>query len=247
MLLENKTAIVTGASSGIGKAITLAFLREGASVIGIGTNPEKGKKLIEEAASLSPLGSLTFECCDLSEKGQIDALFAKIDASPIDILVNNAGITRDGLIVRMPIENWDSVLDTNLRSCFLTCQHACKKMIKAKQGCIINISSIVGLMGNAGQTNYAASKAGIIGFSNSLAREMASRKIRVNCIAPGFITTDMTGALTEQQIEAATKTIPLRRMGTTEEIAQAALFLASNMSSYITGQTLVVDGGLYIS
>jgi len=239
-LLENKTALITGATSGIGKAIALLFLEHGATVIGIGRNPEKGRALIEEASS----ENFTFSQCDVSSKQQVDQLFSSLPT--LDILVNNAGITRDGLLIRMREEDWQTVIDTNLRSCFYTCQHACKKMIKAREGRIINVSSVVGLTGNAGQTNYAASKAGIIGFSKSLALEMASRNILINCIAPGFIETEMTEILGPDVLTSAIQSIPLKKMGQPQDIANTALFLASSMSNYITGQVFIVDGGLAI-
>ncbi len=245
-LLTGKTALVTGATSGIGKAIAFLFLRHGATVVGVGTNVAKGMKLTEEASQAGFSERFFFEACDVSSKEAIDHLFSAFfsHCTTLDILVNNAGITRDGLLMRMPLDDWEIVLDTNLRSCFLTCQHACRPMLKAKGGRIINIASIVGLAGNPGQSNYAASKAGIIGFSKSLALEMASRNILVNCIAPGFIETEMTAALGQEKKDLATKQIPLGRMGTPEDVAQTALFLASHMSSYITGQVIVVDGGL---
>jgi 3-oxoacyl-[acyl-carrier protein] reductase len=245
-LLEGKTAIITGATSGIGKAITLLFLSHGASVTGIGTNPVKGERLIEEASQKGYGDRFHFEQCDVSSKEAIEHLFADFFSqhATLDILVNNAGITRDGLLMRMSLEDWQAVQDTNLRSCFLTCQLACRPMIKAKSGRIINIASVVGLRGNPGQTNYAASKAGIIGFSKSLALEVASRHIRVNCIAPGFIETEMTAALGPEKQEQAIGQIPMGRMGSPDEVAHAALFLASDMSSYITGHVIIVDGGL---
>jgi 3-oxoacyl-[acyl-carrier protein] reductase len=248
-LLSGKTALVTGATSGIGKAIALLFLQHGASVIGVGTNKEKAQKFLEEATSAGFGSTLRIEICDISAKEAVEKLFKTIFAAfpKLDILVNNAGITKDGLLMRMSTEDWDKVLDTNLRSCFLTCQQACRPMMKAKSGRIINITSIVGMAGNPGQTNYAASKAGMIGFSKSLAREVASRNILVNCIAPGYIETGMTEAMGQEKIEHAKQHIPLGRMGTPNDIAEAALFLASDMSSYMTGQVLVVDGGLLMS
>ena len=245
-LLSGKTALVTGATSGIGKAIALVFLQHGASVIGVGTNQDRAQRLLQEAADAGFGGNLRVEICDIASKDEIDKLFTTVFSTfpKLDILVNNAGITRDGLLMRMSTEDWDKVLDTNLRSCFLTCQQACRPMMKARSGRIINITSIVGLAGNPGQTNYAASKAGMIGFSKSLAREVASRNILVNCIAPGFIETSMTEAMGQEKIEHAKQSIPLGRMGTPNDIAQAALFLASDMGSYMTGQVLVVDGGL---
>ena len=248
-MLSGKTALVTGATSGIGKAIALTFLQNKATVVGVGTNPEKAQRLREEAADAGFGSSLRVEICDVSSKEEVEKLFATVFSvfSTLDILVNNAGITRDGLLMRMSSEDWDKVLDTNLRSCFLTCQQACRPMMKARRGRIINIASIVGLAGNPGQTNYAASKAGMIGFSKSLAREVASRNILVNCIAPGYIETGMTEAMGQEKIEMAKQSIPLGRMGTPHDIAEAALFLASDMSSYMTGQVLVVDGGLLMA
>ena len=246
-LLAGKRALITGATSGIGKAITHVFLQHGASVVGVGTNQEKGAKLTDEIYSMGHKEAFFFEQCDVSSKAEVDQLFAHYfeKFQTLDILVNNAGITRDGLLMRMSEEDWDKVIDINLKSCFLTCQHACRPMMKAKGGRIINISSIVGLAGNPGQTNYAASKAGIIGFSKSLSRELSSRNILVNCIAPGFIETGMTEALGQEKIEIATRQIPLGHMGSPLDVAHAALFLASEMSAYITGQVLVVDGGLF--
>jgi 3-oxoacyl-[acyl-carrier protein] reductase len=246
--LEGKKAIITGATSGIGKAIALLFLQQGASVTGIGTNPDKGMKLIEEVRSMGHGEAFVFERCDVSSKDDVDHLFSNYFSrfQTLDILVNNAGITRDGLLMRMSLEDWENVIDTNLTSCFLTCQHACRPMMKARSGRIINISSVVGLSGNPGQTNYAASKAGIVGFSRSLSRELSSRNILVNCIAPGYIETDMTEALGQDKKEMATQQIPLGHMGTPLDVAQTALFLASDMSAYITGQVIVVDGGLFM-
>jgi 3-oxoacyl-[acyl-carrier protein] reductase len=245
MLLQSKIALVTGATSGIGKAIALAFLQEGAIVYGIGTNPKKGEELISSARALG-YDQLTFIPCDVSKKESVDALFQAIYSKheALDILVNNAGITKDGLFMKMKEEDWTAVLNTNLTSCFYTVQNAIRPMLKARHGRIINISSVVGLIGNPGQTNYAASKAGMIGFSKALAREVASRGILVNCIAPGYIETEMTNTLPEEKKALACQSIPLQRMGTTVEVAKAALFLASDLSSYITGQVLVVDGGL---
>ena len=247
-LLEGKRAIITGATSGIGKAIALLYLQHGAFVVGIGTNPDKGMKICEEIRSLGLHESFVFERCDVSSKEEVDQFFSNYFArfQALDILVNNAGITRDGLLMRMSLDDWKKVIDTNLQACFLTCQHACRPMMKAKSGRIINISSVVGLTGNPGQTNYAASKAGIIGFSKSLSRELSSRNILINCIAPGYIETEMTEALGEEKKELASRQIPLGHMGRPQDVAHAALFLASEMSSYITGQVLVVDGGLFI-
>jgi len=247
-LLFNKTAIVTGATSGIGRAIALLFLEHGAYVVGVGTNADKGISLLAEASEKGFAERLTFEQCDISAPQAVEELFSKFFARfpSLDILVNNAGITRDALLMRMPYNDWHKVLDVNLSSCFLTCQLACRPMMRARSGRIINISSIVGLTGNPGQTNYAASKAGIIGFSKSLATELAGRNVLVNCIAPGFIDTELTHALGPEKMNAAAKQIPLGHMGTPRDIAEAAVFLASPMSTYMTGQVLVVDGGLFI-
>jgi 3-oxoacyl-[acyl-carrier protein] reductase len=248
-LLSGTTALVTGATSGIGKAIAFLFLQHGASVVGVGTNAEKAQRLRGEASDMGFGELFHIELCDISSNDAVEKLFSTFFSmhSKLDILVNNAGITRDGLLMRMSAEDWDAVINTNLRSCFLTCQQACRPMMKAKRGRIINISSVVGLAGNPGQTNYAASKAGMIGFSKSLAREVASRNILVNCIAPGYIETGMTEAMGQEKIDLAKQSIPLGRMGSPSDIAQAALFLASDMGSYITGQVLVVDGGLLMS
>ena len=246
-LLEGKTAIVTGATSGIGKAIAFLFAHSGCKqVFAVGTNLDKGQKLIEEATALGIENIIQFIQADVSKKADIDQLFTAVTQySPhIDILVNNAGITKDGLLMRMSEADWESVMNVNLKSCFYTCQLASRAMMKARSGSIINVASVVGLIGNPGQTNYAASKAGMIGFSKSLAKELASRNVRVNCIAPGYVETHMTDALGEDKKTAVTSHIPLGRMGSSEEIANAALFLASSLSSYVTGQVLTVDGGL---
>ncbi|MGR3952409.1 MAG: 3-oxoacyl-[acyl-carrier-protein] reductase [Chlamydia sp.] len=249
-LLDTKTALVTGATSGIGKAIALLFLESGINkLIAVGTNYEKGKRLQEEFTALGYGEKLIFSQKDVSKKSDIDLLFQEMATHSImpDIVVNNAGVTRDTLLMRMSEDDWNSVLDINLKSCFYICQAASKWMIKSRSGSIINISSVVGLIGNPGQTNYAASKAGMIGFSKSLARELASRNIRVNCIAPGFIDTNMTDTLGSEKKEHLCKTIPMGRMGSSQDIAQAALFLASSMSSYMTGQVITIDGGLCMS
>lgn len=246
--LAGKTAIVTGATSGIGKAIMFEFLRSGAEVIGLGTNPEKIAAVLQEAKASGFENACFLQSCDVSSKSHVDSFFSSLPPAfaRLDILVNNAGVTKDGLLVRMPLDDWEKVIDTNLRSCFLMSQQAAKLMMKTRSGRIINVSSVVGLIGNAGQTNYAASKAGMIGFSKSLAREMASRNILVNCIAPGFVETEMTAALGEEKNKGVLEKIPLGRKGTCQDIAQTALFLASDLSSYITGQVIVVDGGLYV-
>lgn len=247
-LLENKTAIVTGGTAGIGREIALQFAHHGASVVVFGTNSERAAKVLQEleGARRSPEQRFLVELGNIGDKKWVDPTVEKLLTSfgKIDILVNNAGITRDGLLMKMTEDDWDAVLETNLKSIFNFSQSLIRPMLKARHGKIINISSVVGLMGNAGQTNYAASKAGMIGFSKALAKEVASRNICVNCIAPGFIQTSMTDALNESQKEALLQAIPMGRFGQTRNIADAALFLASPMADYITGQVLVVDGGI---
>lgn len=239
--LKDQVAFVTGATAGIGKAVALAFMQAGAHVVALGTNQERGQALEAEGQ-----GKITFMQVDVANKEQVEKAIEETLAkfSKIDILVNNAGITRDGLLMRMSDEDWQKVLDVNLTSCFYTCRAIMRTFMKAKRGKIINVSSVVGLMGNAGQTNYAASKGALISFSKSLAKEVASRNINVNCIAPGYIDTSMTEKLPEAKREEAISHIPMNRMGKPEDIAQSCLFLASSASDYITGQVLVVDGGL---
>lgn len=241
--LKDQVAFVTGATAGIGKAIALAFAKAGAKVIGLGTNLERGKEL--ETASN---GMITFIQVDVSNKEQLEkAIQETIEKhQKIDILINNAGITRDGLLMRMSDEDWQRVQEVNMNSCFYACRAIMRPFMKAKRGKIINVSSVVGLTGNPGQTNYAASKAAVIGFSKSLAKEVASRNITVNCIAPGYIDTSMTEKIPEAKRQEVVNLIPLGRMGNAEDIAAAAIFLASSGADYITGQVLVIDGGLYI-
>ena len=247
-LLDTKTAIVTGGTAGIGKEIALHFARHGANVIIFGTSSERAAQVIKELEEVrqSPHQRFAAELGNVGDKSWVEATIEKLLAAygKIDILVNNAGITRDALLMKMTAEEWNAVLETNLNSIFNFCQALIRPMLKARHGKIINISSVVGLMGNAGQTNYAASKAGMIGFSKALAKEVASRNICVNCIAPGFIQTPMTDALNDKQKEALLQTIPMGRFGQTRNIADAALFLASPMADYITGQVIVVDGGM---
>lgn len=239
-LLQDKIALITGGTSGIGFAIAKKFVENGAFVILFGQNEEKGAKAIAE------LKQGIFKSVDVSNKSAVDQAIHDllIEYSRIDILVNNAGITRDELLMKMTEEDWDQVMDTNAKSVFLTCRALARSMLKARKGKIINISSIIGLIGNPGQVNYAASKGAIISMTKALALEFASRSIQVNCIAPGFIDTQMTGVLTLSQKESILSKIPLGRMGFPEEIANAALFLASALSDYITGQILTVDGGM---
>ena len=236
-LLKNQVAIVTGGERGIGRSIVEKFLAAGASVAVFGIDETLGKELNGDNCRFFPV--------DVSDGAAVDTAVKQVIEAhgKVDILVNNAGITRDTLLMRMKEEEWDAVLNVNLKSCFNTCQAVIRPMIKARGGSIINMSSVVGLIGNAGQTNYAASKAGMIGFAKALAREVAGRGIRVNCIAPGFIETPMTDKLSETQKESILAMIPKGKMGQPKDIANAALFLASPLAEYITGQTLAVDGG----
>ncbi len=245
-LLKGKKALVTGGTSGIGKEIALTFAREGAQVIIFGQNLERGELVLQELLQISSEHKHAFYSVDVSKKPAIDEVIGKIlQTEPsIDILVNNAGITRDGLLMKMSEDDWDQVIASNLKSVYNLCQALIRPMIKAKKGHIINISSVIGLIGNAGQVNYAASKAGIIGFTKALAKEVAGRNICVNCIAPGFVETPMTGVLNETQKQSILSGIPMHRIGTPQEIASVALFLASPLSSYMTGQVLAVDGGM---
>jgi len=242
--IAGRVALVTGASRGIGRAIAEALARQGAVVVGTATS-EPGAAAIGEwlkGVGLQGRGAKL----DVGDEQSVEALFGDLAAregSP-EILVNNAGITRDNLLMRMKAEEWNDVLSTNLSSLYRVCKASLRGMMKARYGRIINISSVVGLIGNAGQTNYAAAKAGMIGFSKSLAREIASRNITVNVVAPGFIDTDMTRALDEKQVQALREQIPLARLGTTADIAAAVAFLASDAGAYITGETLSVNGGL---
>ncbi len=233
-LLEDKICIVTGASRGIGAAICSRFLEEGAVVYALSrTQPEHS----EGASWLS---------CDVSDEASVEAAVAKVMAEKgrIDVLVNNAGITRDGLLMRMKTEDWEAVLATNLSSAFFLSRAVVRTMLKQREGCILNVSSVVGVVGNGGQANYSASKAGLIGFTKSLAKEVGSRNVRVNAIAPGFIETSMTDKIPEDFRLKLKDSIPLGRVGTAQEAADAALFLCSPLASYVTGAVLHVDGGM---
>jgi len=248
MLLKGKTAIVTGGTRGIGKEIAKIFASHGANVIIIGTSEDRAKGAAEEikALTISAEQDVEYRICNVGHHVEVLSIVEELQKKwpQIDILVNNAGITRDGFLMKMSEKDWDEVLDVNLKSVYSMCHAVIKAMMKARSGKIINITSVIGLTGNAGQVNYSASKFGIVGFTRSLAIEVAKRGICVNCIAPGFIETDMTGALTDAQKEEILKKVPMQRLGQAGDIAQAALFLASSMSDYVTGQVLTVDGGM---
>lgn len=244
-LLQGKVALITGASRGIGRAIATRFAQEGADVaFTYLSSVEKGQALEAElqAFGIRAKGYRS----DASDFAAAEDLAAQVvaDFGKIDVLINNAGITRDGLLMRMSEQQWDEVITVNLKSVFNLTKAVIKPMMKAKAGSIVNLTSIVGIRGNAGQSNYAASKSGIIGFTKSVALELGSRNIRSNAIAPGFIETEMTGELAEKAVEEWMQTIPLKRGGQPEEVADAAIFLASDLSRYITGQVLQVDGGM---
>jgi 3-oxoacyl-[acyl-carrier protein] reductase len=248
ILLNGKKAIVTGASVGIGKAIATAFVKNGADVAVFATNEARVKETVLELeqSKIDPNQDIQYFLVDVSKKAAVEEAVVSLlnKWNDLDILVNNAGITKDGFIIKMTEEDWDTVINVNLKSIFNTCKAVARQMMKAKKGKIINISSVIGLVGSSGQVNYAASKAGMIGFTKSLAKELARKNICVNCIAPGYIQTRMTEVLTEDVKEKILSSIPFNRFGTPEDIAQAALFLASNMSDFITGQVLTVDGGM---
>lgn len=244
-LLQNKVALITGASRGIGRAIATTFAKEGANIaFTYLSSVEKGQALVAEleAFGIKAKGYRSDASDFTAAENLVNEVIA--DFGTMDILVNNAGITRDGLLMRMSEEQWDEVIRVNLKSVFNLTKAATKPMMKAKSGSIINLTSVVGIRGNAGQANYAASKAGIIGFTKSVALELGSRNIRSNAIAPGFIETEMTDELNAASIEEWKKTIPLKRGGQPEEVADACVFLASDLSRYITGQVLQVDGGM---
>jgi 3-oxoacyl-[acyl-carrier protein] reductase len=244
--LQAQVALVTGASRGIGKAIALGLGRAGATVVGTATSDSGAAAIGAYLAEAGVPGAGVM--LNVNDAAATDAVLEDVRKrhGEIGILVNNAGITRDNLLMRMKDEEWDAILDTNLKSVYRMSKAVLRGMMKARQGRIINISSVVGAMGNAGQCNYAAAKAGMFGFSKSLAREVGSRNITVNCVAPGFIDTDMTRALPEAQREALTQQIPLGRLGQPEDIAAAVVFLASPAAGYITGATLHVNGGMFM-
>jgi 3-oxoacyl-[acyl-carrier protein] reductase len=244
--MEGRVALITGASRGIGRAILHELARRGALAIGTATSEQGGRDIADglAAAGLKGEGLVL----DVTDGAQVEALVEGVLArhGRIDILVNNAGITRDNLLMRMKDAEWADILETNLTSVFRLSRAVLKPMMKARHGRIISIASVVGVSGNAGQTNYAAAKAGMIGFSKSLAQEVGSRNITVNCVAPGFIDTDMTRALPEAQRHKLLERIPLGRLGAAEDIAHAVAFLASDAAGYITGATLHVNGGMYM-
>lgn len=243
--LDNKIVLVTGASRGIGQAIALTLGGAGATVIGTATSVN-GADAITSILKDNKINGQGMEL-NVANNNQIKDVMGKIveKYGSVDILINNAGITRDNLLMRMKEDEWDDIMNTNLASVYKMSKSVLRGMMKKKAGRIISISSVVGAMGNAGQTNYAAAKAGIMGFTKSLAREVGARGITVNAVAPGFIETDMTDSLPEEQREALSKQIPMGRLGTTEEIAGTVLFLASDASAYITAQTIHVNGGMY--
>ena len=243
-LLANKVAVVTGAGRGIGRAVALAYARMGADVACVSRTEENSAKA---AAEVEALGRRAWAVAvDVSDTAAVDAAAGKIldDAGRVDILVNNAGVTRDNLLMRMSEEEWDTVINTNLKGAFNFTKALTRPFIKQRSGRIINIASVIGLIGNAGQSNYAASKAALIGFTKSIAKELAPRGITVNAIAPGFIETDMTAARDDKGRESIIGNVPLGRFGSPDDIAHAAVFLALEASGYITGQVLTVDGGM---
>ena len=242
--LTGQIALVTGASRGLGQAIALELAKRGATVVGTATSEAGAQGITEQLSALGGRGVVL----NVTDVAACDALLAELakEGGP-HILVNNAGITRDGLIMRMKDEDWDAVLDTNLSAVFRLCRGVIKPMMKARGGCIINVTSVVGSSGNPGQANYAAAKAAVSGLSRALAREIGSRNITVNCVAPGFIDTDMTRALGEQATEALLSQIPLGRLGQASDVAHAVAFLASPGAAYITGTTVHVNGGMFMS
>ncbi len=246
-MLKGKNIVITGGSRGIGKAIAKEYARNGANLAIIASNNSKAANdTIEELKELKSDARLYI--CDVKNPEQVEAVSQEVlaDFGKVDILVNNAGITKDNLLPSLKITDIDDVIDVNLKGCIYVTRAFMRSFVKNRAGNIINISSVVGLMGNKGQTNYAASKAGIVGFTKSVAKEYGKRSIRCNAIAPGYIATEMTAELSEAQTQEIKKQIPMERLGTSEDVAKLALFLASDMSDYITGEVIKVDGGMYV-
>ena len=245
-MLNGQVAIVTGASRGIGEGILQVLAQAGATVVGTSTSEKGAEAISRRLTEAGTKGSGMV--LDVRDAAQCAALVEKVQAAhgPVSILVNNAGATRDNLLARMKDEEWDDIQATNLKSVFVLSRAVLRGMMKARAGRIVNVSSVVGFTGNAGQANYAAAKAGVVGFSKSLAREVGSRNITVNCVAPGFIETDMTRALADEQVERLVENVPLGRLGRVDDIAQAVAFLCSPAAAYITGATLHVNGGMYM-
>jgi 3-oxoacyl-[acyl-carrier protein] reductase len=242
--LSEKTAIVTGASQGLGKAVALTLAANGARVACVARSVDKLNQTVQQIQEAG--GEAEAFACDVTDRESVDELVDQVveQWEKLDILVNNAGITRDTLLPRMSDDDWDAVINTNLRGSFLFSRAASRYMMRARYGRIINMSSVSGIIGNPGQTNYSASKAGLIGLTRSLSRELAGRKVTVNAVAPGFIESEMTAALGDMIIEEVKKRIPARRLGTAEDVAAAVLFLAGDAASYVTGHVLTVDGGM---